>query len=72
MKFRKEKDFLGEVEIPQDAYWGIHTYRAAENFSVSGYKTHSMFIKAFGYVKFACVLVNKDLNKWEPKKQAQS
>jgi len=68
MKFREEKDFLGAVEIPQEAYWGIHTYRAVENFGVSGYKTHREFIKAFGYVKLACALVNKDLNKWEASK----
>jgi len=68
MKFREEKDFLGTTKIPQEAYWGIHTYRAVENFGVSGYKTHSKFIKAFGYVKLACALVNKDLNKWEVSK----
>ena len=65
MHFKEEKDFLGTVQIPQEAYWGIHTYRAAENFGVSGYKTHSKFIKAFGYVKLACALVNRDLNRWE-------
>ena len=72
MKFREEKDFLGIVEIPQEAYWGIHTYRAKENFAVSGYKTHSEFIRAFGCVKLACALVNKDLKKLEPKKELQS
>lgn len=66
MKFREEKDFLGTVEIPQDAYWGVHTYRALKNFSVSGHKINSNFIKAFGYVKLACALVNRDLGKWEP------
>ena len=70
MKFRKEKDFLGEVEISREVYWGIHTYRAVQNFGVSGYKTHSIFIKAFGYVKLACALVNKDLKRWEPEKAA--
>lgn len=70
MKFREEKDFLGTVEIPQETYWGIHTHRAVENFCVSGYKTHREFIKAFGLVKLACAIVNKDLNKWEAKKSA--
>lgn len=68
MKHREEKDFLGTVLIPQDAYWGIHTYRAVQNFNVSGYRLHPDFIKAFGYVKLACALVNKDLNKWTPEK----
>ena len=68
MTYRGEKDFLGTAQIPQEAYWGIHTYRAAQNFDVSGYKTHPEFIKAFGYVKLACALVNKDLHKWEDEK----
>lgn len=68
MKFRQEKDFLGTVQIPQEAYWGIHTYRAHENFNISGHKLHSKFIKAFGYVKLACALVNKDLAGWESEK----
>jgi len=68
MKFREEKDFLGAAEIPQEAYWGIHTYRALQNFSVSGYKIHPEFIKAFGFVKLACALVNKDLGKFESEK----
>lgn len=68
MNYREEKDFLGTANIPQDAYWGIHTYRAMQNFNVSGYKVHPEFIKAFGYVKLACVYVNKDLHKWEAAK----
>jgi len=68
MKYREEKDFLGTVQIPDTAYWGIHTYRAVENFSISGYKVHSSFIKAFCLVKHACALVNKDLGKLEGEK----
>jgi len=68
MEFREEKDFLGTAQIPQEAYWGIHTYRALQNFNISGYKIHPEFIKAFGYVKLACALANKDLNKWESDK----
>jgi aspartate ammonia-lyase len=33
---RIEKDFLGELEIPADAYWGIHTLRAVRNFPSPG------------------------------------
>jgi aspartate ammonia-lyase len=32
---RTEKDFLGEVEIPADALWGVNTHRAWENFQIS-------------------------------------
>ncbi|MDP3138241.1 MAG: aspartate ammonia-lyase, partial [Burkholderiaceae bacterium] len=34
--FRLEHDFLGERQIPADAYWGVHTARAVENFPISG------------------------------------
>ncbi|MEW5822644.1 MAG: aspartate ammonia-lyase [Cyanobacteriota bacterium] len=60
-EYRKESDLLGEASIPKDAYWGIHTYRAIDNFPVSSYKIDKDFIKGFGLVKLACALVNKDL-----------
>ena len=68
MTYREEKDFLGTKNIPQDVFWGIHTARSLENFSLSNYQTHSYFIKAFGYVKLACALTIKDLNVWEEAK----
>jgi len=68
MTKRQEKDFLGTVDIPQDAYWGIHTYRAKHNFKVSGYTTHPEFIKAFALVKLACAQTIKDLGIWEQDK----
>jgi len=36
--FRVESDFLGEELIPKDAYYGIQTMRAVENFPITGYK----------------------------------
>lgn len=65
MKFRQESDFLGTAEIPHDVYWGIHTYRAKNNFNISGYRIHPEFIKAFGIVKLACAQTIKDLGVWE-------
>ena len=38
MKERMEKDALGELGVPESAYWGIHTQRALVNFQVSGKK----------------------------------
>ena len=58
---RTETDMLGDALIPKDSYWGIHTYRAVENFSISNYKLHPMFIKSLGIVKLAAAMVNKDL-----------
>ncbi|MEW6535179.1 MAG: aspartate ammonia-lyase [Candidatus Auribacterota bacterium] len=61
MKYRTEKDLLGEKLIPEEALYGIHTARAHENFPVSGYRQEPVFIKAFGYVKKACILTNMEL-----------
>lgn len=68
MNFREEKDFLGEKNVPQDAYYGIHTIRSLENFSLSNYKVHPEFIKAFGYVKLACAKTIKELDVWDESK----
>ena len=68
MNYREETDFIGKVQIPADVYWGIHTYRASQNFNISSYKIDSEFIKAYGYVKLACVLTSKDLGKFQAEK----
>lgn len=67
---RKEKDFLGEVLIPDEVYWGVHTYRALNNFSVSGYKVHREFIKAYGQVKLACIEMNCELDYIDSEKKS--
>jgi len=65
MQFRREADLLGPREIPAAAYYGIHTARAAENFSVSGQPVHPELIKALALVKQAAAETNvavEDLN----------
>lgn len=59
---RKEHDFLGELNIPDNVYYGIQTFRALENFTITGIPLSKQptFIKAFGYVKKAAALANKD------------
>ena len=61
--FRIEKDFLGEKQIPAEAYWGVHTARAVENFPVSGTPVSAMpdLVRAFGYVKKATARANAEL-----------
>ncbi len=61
--FRVERDFLGEKEIPDDAYWGVHTARAVENFPISGIPVSVMpdLIRALGFVKKTAAMVNADL-----------
>jgi aspartate ammonia-lyase len=61
MPYRKEKDFLGEKEVPQEAYWGIHTQRALENFPISGYRVNPMLVKALAMVKKASCQANVEL-----------
>lgn len=58
MKTRKEFDPLGEKEVPNDAYYGIQTARAMENFPVSGIKAPIAFIKAYVLVKKAASMAN--------------
>lgn len=57
---RIEKDFLGERQIPRDAYWGIHTQRAVENFRISGTRVNPSLIRSISQVKRACCLANAE------------
>lgn len=66
-QFRIEKDFLGEVKIPADAYYGIHTRRAFENFKFSNYRFQRSFIKALGIIKLAAARANLKLGLLEPR-----
>lgn len=58
---RLEKDLLGELEIPAEAYWGVHTQRGLQNFAVSKTRVNHNLIKAFGAVKEATARANLDL-----------
>lgn len=62
-EFRVERDSMGEVQVPAQAYYGAQTQRAVENFPVSGWTLHSDLIHAMGLVKFACATANRDLGK---------
>jgi aspartate ammonia-lyase len=63
MGFRIEKDFLGEKQVPDDAYYGVQTIRGKENFHITGMPIarEPYFVKAFGYVKKAAAMANRDL-----------
>ncbi|WP_421177403.1 aspartate ammonia-lyase [Metabacillus dongyingensis] len=60
---RKEKDFLGERELPIDAYYGVQTLRAVENFPITGYRIHEELIRALAIVKKAAALANMDVKR---------
>jgi len=58
LNYRIEKDVLGELEVPSEAYWGINTQRALQNFQISGKKFPTIFITSLAQVKKACLLAN--------------
>jgi aspartate ammonia-lyase len=66
---RTEKDFLGEKQVPDDAYYGVQTARGRDNFHITGLPiaAEPEFVKAFGYVKKAAALANRDLGVLEPR-----
>ena len=63
MATRIEKDFLGEKELPDTAYYGVQTLRGKENFHITGIpmSTEPFFVEAYGYVKKAAAMANRDL-----------
>jgi aspartate ammonia-lyase len=61
--YRTEKDFLGEMQIPDSAYYGVQTSRGKDNFHITGIpmSNEPFFVMAFGYVKKAAAMANRDL-----------
>lgn len=58
---RTERDSLGEREVPEEAYWGIHTARALENFPLLGRPCAPELVRAMARVKRAAARTNRDL-----------
>lgn len=63
MSARIEKDALGAREVPSEAYYGIQTLRARENFPISGLRPHPELIRASAQVKLAAAQANQSLGK---------
>lgn len=61
MKMRQEKDFLGGKKVPEEAYYGIQTLRAVENFPVSGRRERPELINAYVLIKKAAAITNMEL-----------
>ncbi|MBI1225262.1 MAG: class II fumarate hydratase [Bacteroidetes bacterium] len=61
MTTRKEKDSLGIVEVPIDAYWAAQTQRSIQNFKIGGHRMPPEIIEAFAFLKKAAALTNQDL-----------
>lgn len=69
---RTEKDLLGEKQIPADAYYGVQTMRALENFQVSGVTTkfYPDYVKSFAMVKLAAARANNEVGRLGKEKLA--
>ncbi len=69
-KTRLEHDCIGQMEVPANVYWGIHTQRAIGNFPVSGItdSQHPELIRAYATVKRACAIANEELGLIDPAK----
>jgi aspartate ammonia-lyase len=63
--FRIEKDFLGEVQVPKDAYYGIFTVRASKNFQISSSRPSRTFIKMLASIKKSAAEANLELGLLE-------
>lgn len=66
-QLRVEKDFLGSKEVPIDAYYGIQTLRAVENFPITGYRIHEELIRAMATVKKAAAVANMEIRQLNPR-----
>jgi fumarate hydratase class II len=65
-EYRLERDSMGEVRVPAQAYYGAQTQRAVENFPISGQPLPRRLIRALGLVKLAAAQANRDLGRLPP------
>jgi fumarate hydratase class II len=68
-QFRTERDSMGEMRVPADAYYGASTARAVENFPISDLRFSRRFIEAMGLVKWAAAEVNARLGLFDDRKK---
>ncbi len=58
---RTERDSIGEMQIPANAYYGVQSYRASVNFNITGLRLHPEMIRAIALIKKAAALTNADI-----------
>ncbi|RUM70612.1 MAG: class II fumarate hydratase [Sulfurovum sp.] len=68
MKYRIEKDTMGEMQVPADKYWAAQTQRSVQNFKIGNEKMPLEVIYGFANLKKACALVNNELGRLDDKK----
>src|SRR6478736_7205367 len=71
-EFRTEKDLLGEKQVPAEAYYGVQTARALENFQLSGVpiSRYPEFVEAWAIVKLAAARANTASGAMKPERLA--
>ena len=67
METRTEHDLLGFLEVPVNAYYGIHSLRAQTNFDLSGQHLYPEMIKGLAEVKKACAIANAQIGRLDEK-----
>ena len=68
MKYRKEKDSIGYIEVPAKAYWGAQTQRSTQNFKIADQRMPIEVIRAFAILKKAAARTNAELGALTKKK----
>jgi len=66
---RREKDTLGEIEVPATALWGAQTQRGLENYQISGYRPFPAFVRAMVRIKKAEAIANAETGRLEGKRR---
>src|SRR3954468_6077138 len=66
MAFRIERDPLGELNVPAEAYYGVQTARAVANFPISGLRAPSDLVTATILIKKAAANANRELGRLDP------
>ena len=73
-KFRIESDLLGELQVPAEAYYGVQTQRALNNYKISNTRMcdYPEYVIAMACVKLAAAQTNKELGGWHEERLALS
>ena len=67
-RYRLEHDSIGEKEVPEEAYYGVQTLRAYENFYITGLKMHKELINSVAQIKKAAAITNFEVGELEKKR----
>ena len=67
MEYRKEKDSLGEINVPTKKYYGAQTQRSLENFKIGSERFQRELIRSYGVLKKAAAITNESAGKLDPK-----